>query len=143
MNMDDRPMQEQIIHQEVIDILKKSIYNYPNATHPNLITFTNHPIKSKIITDLQGNEYHPDIIIISSLTNKVIMIGEVETESSLNIIELPQWQAYAKLSPTFYIYYPKGHYAQMHELCKIVPIAGFFEYRKEENRYTIARSYPC
>jgi hypothetical protein len=141
--MEERPLQEQVIHQEVIDILKKSIYNYPNATHPNLITYSNHPLKNKMITDIQGNEYYPDLVIFNSLTNKMVMIGEVETVGSVNIFELAQWQIYANLSPTFYLFYPKGNFAKMHDLCQTVPVAGFFEYQKDDSgRYTISRHYP-
>lgn len=140
--MEDRPIDEQLTHQEVIDILKKSIYNYPNASRPSLMTFTNHPLKNKVIRDLEGNEYYPDIIIINTTNNKIVMLGEVETVSSLNEVEVDQWKKYTSLSPVFYLYYPKGHYVKMSELCKKVPLTGFFEYQKEGSQYTIARRWP-
>lgn len=140
--MEERPFEEIIIHQEVIDLLKRSMYNYPNATHPSLMTFINHPVKHKAVTDLNGNEFYPDIVIINSVTYKIVMIGEVETASSLNKIEVSQWENLATLTPVFYIFYPRGYYAKMRELCKKIPVTGFFEYQKENNRYTIARQYP-
>jgi hypothetical protein len=141
--MEARPVDEQVLHQEIIDLLKKSVYNYPNASRPTLITFTNHPLKNKAVTDIEGNEYYPDIVIINSTNNKIVMIGEVETVSSLNETEVEQWKQFARLSSVFYVYYPKGYYAKMAELCKKVPLTGFFEYSKENAHYTVARRWPC
>ena len=119
------------------------MYNYPNATHPSLITFTNHPLKNKTVYDPDGNELYPDIVIINSFTNKIVMIGEVETTGSLNEIEVEQWRQFTRLSTTVYIFYPKGLYAKMSNLCKKVPLTGFFEYNKEDSHYIIARKWPC
>lgn len=141
--MEERSIEEQIIHQEIIDLLKKSIYNYPNTSRPSLMTFTNHPIKNKVIRDLEGNEYFPDIVIINTLNNKIVMIGEVETESSLNEVETEQWKKFTTLSAVFYLYYPKGFYAKISDLSKKVPLTGFFEYQKDGTHYTIARKWPC
>jgi hypothetical protein len=141
--MEERPIEEQQTHQQVIDLLKKSVYNYPNASRPSLMTFTNHPIITKSIRDMDGNEFTPDLVIINTLNNKIVMIGEVETASSINEVEAEHWKKFTALSPVFYIYYPKGFYAQMSDLCKKVPLTGFFEYLKEGTHYTIARKWPC
>lgn len=141
--MEDRPIDELTIHQEVITLLKKSVYNYPNATHPSLITYINHPLKNKAVIDSDGNELYPDIVILNCTNNKIVMIGEVETISSVNEAEVEQWKQFAGLSIVFYIFYPKGLYAKMSELCKKVTVSGFFEYQKEDNRYTVARRWPC
>lgn len=141
--MDERLIDEQVVHQEIINLLKKAVYNYPNATHPSLITYTNHPLKNKAVLDPDGNELYPDIVIINSQTNKIVMIGEVETMSSLNEDEAEQWKRFSRLSTVLYLFYPKGLYAKMSDLCKKVLLSGFFEYQKEDNRYTIARRWPC
>ncbi|MBS4015557.1 MAG: hypothetical protein KGZ86_03880 [Candidatus Latescibacteria bacterium] len=141
--MEERPIEEQLVHQEIIDLLKKSIYNYPNASRPTLMTFVNHPLKNKAVRDNEGSEYYPDIVIINTQTNKIVMIGEVETISSLNESEIGHWQTFTKLSPVFYLFYPKGQYSRMSELCKKVPLTGFFEYEKINSQYTVARRWPC
>jgi hypothetical protein len=141
--MIERPVEEEVVHQEIITLLKKAMYNYPNATHPSLITFINHPLKNKTVIDPDGNELYPDIVIINSFTNKIVMIGEVETASSINDLEVEQWRQFTRLSTTVYIFYPKGLYAKMSDLCKKVPLNGFFEYHKEDNHYVIARKWPC
>ncbi|MEO0083967.1 MAG: hypothetical protein ABIK33_06270 [candidate division WOR-3 bacterium] len=140
--MEERPIDEQVIHQEVITLLKKSVYNYPNATHPSLLTLTNHPLKTKAIYDEVNNELFPDIIIINTALNKIVMIGEVETFSSVNENEVDQWQKFANLKTTFYIFYPKGLYNKVRDLCKDISVSGFFEYSKEGTRYIIARKWP-
>lgn len=141
--MEELPYEEQIIHQEVIDLLKKSIYNYPNPSRPTLMTFVNYPLRNKIVRDQEGLEYFPDIVIMNTQTNNVVMVGEVETLSSLNESEVEHWQKLTKLSPVFYLFYPKGQYQKMSELCKKVPLTGFFEYDKVNSQYVVARRWPC
>lgn len=141
--MEDRPFEEQIIHQEIIDLLKKNIYNYPNAARPTLMTFINHPLKNKAVRDQEGNDHYPDIVIVNTQTNKIVMIGEVETHSSINEQEVAQWQKFATLAPVFYIFYPKGLYSKISEMCRKVPLTGFFEYEKINSQYVIARRWPC
>ncbi len=140
--MEERQFDEQAIHQEIITLLKKSVYNYPNATHPTLMTFVNHPLLNKGIIDANGNELFPDIIILNSQSNKIVMVGEVETFSSVNEQEIEEWKQFANLSTVFYIFYPKGLYTKMNELCKKIAVSGFFEYSKEDGHYTIARRWP-
>jgi hypothetical protein len=141
--MIERPIEEEVVHQEIITLLKKSMYNYPNATHPSLITFINHPLKNKVVIDPDGNELYPDIVIVNSMVNKVVMIGEVETPSSMNETEVTQWRQFTRLSTVVYILYTKGFYSRMSDLCKKVTVNGFFEYSKEDNHYVIARKWPC
>jgi len=138
----ERPLEEAIIHQEIITLLKKSIYNYPNATHPSLMTFTNHPLKNKALFDPDGNELYPDIVVINCVINKVVMIGEIETASSINEAEIEQWQQFTRLLTTFYVFYPKGFYAKMINFCKKVPLSGIFEYEKADDHYIVARKWP-
>ena len=140
--MEERQIDEQVVHQEIITLLKKSVYNYPNATHPSLMTFVNHPLNNKAVLDLDGNEFYPDIVILNCTNNKIVMVGEVETINSVNETEVEEWKQFARLSTVFYIFYPKGLYAKMNELCKKIAVSGFFEYSKEDNRYTIARRWP-
>lgn len=141
--MEQISYEEQIIHQEIIDLLKKSIYNYPSPSRPTLMTFVNCPLKNKVVRDQDGNEYFPDIVILNTQVNKIVMVGEVETISSLSESEVERWQKLTKISPVFYLFYPKGQYSKMNELCKKVPLTGFFEYEKVNSQYTVARRWPC
>ncbi|MCX8014463.1 MAG: hypothetical protein N2748_00445, partial [candidate division WOR-3 bacterium] len=113
--MEERPTDEQTVHLEVITLLKRSVYNYPNATHPTLLTITNHPLTTKAILDPNNTELYPDIVIINTALNKVVMIGEVETTSSINENETEQWRQFANLQTIFYIFYPKGFYNKIRD----------------------------
>jgi hypothetical protein len=135
-------IEEQTVHQEVIDSLKKSVYNYPNASRPTLITFTNQPLKNHAVRDQAGNEYYPDIVILNTQTNKIVMIGEVLTYSDLNKIDNNQCQKYIEICPVFYLFYPKGQYSTIIEICKKIRLAGLFEYEKTNSHYTVARRWP-
>ena len=54
-----RILEEQVIHDRVVTALKKNLFNYPNAKHPDLETYTNHPIKTHVVTDHVGGQFYP------------------------------------------------------------------------------------
>ncbi|MEO0091545.1 MAG: hypothetical protein ABIK61_02380 [candidate division WOR-3 bacterium] len=140
--MEERPLSEQVVHETIINLIKKSLYNYPNPSQPHLMTFVNHPLRNKVVTDFEGNEYYPDIVIVNTLNNKIVMIGEVETFSSINEEEAKQWQTFANLGPVFYLFYPRGLYEKVKALTKNIKVSGLFEYQKTNDHYTITRHWP-
>ncbi|MCS7258027.1 MAG: hypothetical protein NZ601_01440 [candidate division WOR-3 bacterium] len=142
MEFSKRSTPEEQLHNEVIAFIKKSVYPYPSPARPTLLTFINHPTPQKAIKDSQGEEYYPDIVIINTEIDKVVMIGEVETESTINDKELKQWQKFSELCSVFYIFYPKGNYERISKLCEKIKVTGFFEYEKVSDKYIITRRWP-
>ncbi|MEO0072815.1 MAG: hypothetical protein ABIK10_05225 [candidate division WOR-3 bacterium] len=142
MEKKKRPEVEEALHNEVIAFIKKTIYPYPNAARPMLLTFINHPVPQKVLKDQQGQEYYPDIVIVNTEIDKVVMIGEVETESTINEQELKQWQKFSELSSVFYLFYPKGNYERIRKLCEKIRVTGFFEYEKANDKFLVSRHWP-
>jgi len=83
------------------------------------------PSYGEVITNLGSEKnrdvggLYPDIIFIDRRTGLEFMIGEVETESSVNEDEaINQWLRYAKLNIHFYLFVPDTCMAEAFDLVK-------------------------
>jgi hypothetical protein len=140
--MAQRPPEEETLHEEVIKFIKSSVYPYPNPARPSLMTFSNHPQITKPLKLPSGEECYPDLVIVNTEINKVVMVGEVETLSTLDEEEAQEWQKFSLLSTVFYLFYPKGEYETIRRLCERIMVTGFFEYELQNNKYRLTRHWP-
>ena len=50
---------------------------------------------------------YPDIVVVdSSASNKLVMLGEVEIEATITQDHVQQWRTYSALRVPFYLYVP-------------------------------------
>ncbi|MCS7250309.1 MAG: hypothetical protein N2323_01095 [candidate division WOR-3 bacterium] len=137
--MAERPYEELIIHDKLIACLKQTVYRYPNEKYPYLKTYTNHPDKQKGIYTINGEYHYPDIVVIDLRNERVIMIAEVETISTLNEIEAEEWKNFSTLSLHFALFYPKGYEFKIRQLCKNIKIDSFLEYHEDEGKFKLEK----
>jgi len=137
--MAERPYNELIIHDQLIISLKQTIYRYPNEKYPYLKTYTNHPEKGKGIVTQHGEFCYPDLIVIDLRNEKVIMIAEVETITTLNEEEAKEWKIFSSLSQHFALFYPKGYEFRIRELCRNIKIDSFLEYSEVEGKFKLEK----
>ncbi len=137
--MIERPYEEIVIHDKLIISLKQTVYRYPNEKYPYLKTYTNHPEKHRGVYSINGNYYYPDILVIDLRNEKVIMIAEVETKSTLNEIEAEEWKNFCHLSSHFALFYPQGYEFKVRQLCKNIKIDSFIEYREIEGKFKLEK----
>ena len=126
-----RDIDEQVIHEHVVTALKKTLFNYPNAIHPHLKTYTNHPIKTHALQDHMGGQFYPDLVVIDSRSEKVISTIEVETINTVTEAESQQWVKFAGLCENFYLFFPRGLDAKVKEFCHLIKNGHCYEYWQE------------
>jgi hypothetical protein len=94
--MGGRSYREQSDHDRaVIDIAARHM-SFPGW--PNLATFVNEPYRSAPVSDGLLLLY-PDIVIVDHLQHEAVLLGEVETDSTVNTVSAEQWHRYAGIAP--------------------------------------------
>jgi hypothetical protein len=123
--MDERPLTEQHEHdlivkaaaQKFADSEKYTIHINPGAER-----------NAKV-----GGEY-PDIVVTGRGSGNVKFVIEVETVSSVDSSELPQWKKFASLGPPLYILVPFRVLPIARRLCEGTGLKCHFGYYKEDDR---------
>src|SRR6267143_26287 len=94
-------------HDDVVNVVASRKLSYPNKTHPEWKTETN-PDQEKnfYVQSRNGDKLYPDVVVHD--TKAALMIGEVETESTVNDESAEQWSDYSGLVSDFYLYVPEG-----------------------------------
>ena len=104
----DRPRVDQDQHDKVIQMVKKKEWeNLVNVekveTNPDGETNRS---AGQVRKGERIEDQYPDIVAISAKTHRPGIIGEIETEQSINENEAEQWSDYAILGINFYLYVP-------------------------------------
>jgi hypothetical protein len=136
----NRDVDEQTLHDHIVQLLRKEMYRYPSPTHPNLITYTNHPSKTKAVFTPERVEVFPDVVVMDQRSARPVLVAEVETESSCVAGEDPQWADLARLAvKKLHLHVPRGCGAKLIELCKSYHNTELYEYYKTGTRYIIEK----
>jgi len=136
----NRDVDEQTLHDHIIQLLRKEMYHYPTPTHPNLITYVNHPSKSKALFTPEREEMFPDLIVMDQRSARAVLVAEVETESSCRVEEVKEWDGFLRLgAKKMHLHVPKGCGAKLIELCKGYHNTEIYEYTKAGSRYVIEK----
>lgn len=95
--------------REVAQIARQR-FAYPDATDPNLRTYTNLPDRTLGVRDRSGAMVFPDIVVIDARTTEVRLLAEVETVRSLEeATDLAEkWRTFCSLG-AFYLFVPMSH----------------------------------
>ena len=96
---------------------------FPNSQHPNWRTYTK---VQKGLTD--GNTtVFPDLVVLDE-SDSIIMIGEVETASSVDAAEVAQRKVYGAMAQQFYLYVPEGQEGTTRSLAVNARVTGIRAY---------------
>jgi len=137
-----REVDEQVLHDHIVTLLRREYYDYPSVAHPHLITFANHPLKNRGVKAADGTELFPDIVVFQGGSDTLVTVAEVETESTLDSAEVEEWRSFSNLNAKFYLYFPKGHGPAVALLCRGIAVTEFVEFHKEGGRYVLERYLP-
>lgn len=137
--MPGREIDEQVLHDHVVRLLHVEYYNYPSERHPYLMAFVNHPSKTKAVHSLEGQECFPDIVVVHAGSEKLELVAEVETESTVDVEEAREWDGFRRLGSRFHLYFPRGCGSRVAELCPAEGLVELVQYWKEGERYVIER----
>lgn len=99
-----RNADEQRMHDAAVLLIAKERYKFYDKT-----AYTNLNIEHNMSAGIaNGAEQYPDIVVVDDFTKKPRIIAEVETESTVNEIELRQWNNFVALELNFYLYVPSS-----------------------------------
>jgi len=93
-------------HEKIVSLIARARFPYPDEKHPQWKTYVNSPDLTMGI-DTTPEPVYPDILVIDDVKREAVMIGEVETETTVSEERAKDWEKYATLAPTFYIYVPE------------------------------------
>jgi len=134
-----REIDEQVQHDHLVELLYREYYDYPNKVHPHLLTFSNHPCKTEAVQSEEGKELFPDLVVYQPRIDRLVLVVEVETESTVTPEEADEWRDFSRLGAEFHLYVPHGLGGVADVLCREFDVTEIIEYRKETNRYVIER----
>jgi hypothetical protein len=137
--MAERDVDEQVLHDHIIKILHKEQYGYPSNTHPRLMTYVNHPSRTKAVFTVEHEELVPDIVVVDTQHDRVMVVAEVETESTVNPEEEKEWAAFRRLNSRLHLYFPKGCGAQVMQLCRGYKNTELIQYSKQGDKYILEK----
>lgn len=125
--MAKRTKQQHETHDKAVSLIARKRFPFPDDDHPNWKTYVNEPEPTQGV--IIGDEtLYPDIVVVDTSNDKVPMVGEVESDSTVTETERDeQWKKYSKVR-WFYLYVPKGLCQQAKELAKGLGISGFRHY---------------
>ncbi len=126
------------LHDRAVKAIASKRFPFPDKDHPSWQTYVNEP-RPSISVMSSGKALHPDIVVVDEskedteegLVDKtsVVMLGEIETESSVNGEEVPQWEGYSKLTDAFFLYVPEGLCGEAKRLSQKLKVRGFREWK--------------
>jgi hypothetical protein len=95
------------VEARAVGQIARQRFAYPNASDPDLKSYTNLPDRTLGVRDATGSLVFPDIVAIDSRTTEVSLLGEVETTRSLEEdTDLEEkWRVFTGLGP-LYLFVP-------------------------------------
>jgi hypothetical protein len=97
--------EEKSRHDRTVALVAQQEFSYPNTSNPDLQTCLNEPTHIMGIKT-SANPIYPDIVVVDKTKNVAVMIGEIETEMTINAAGAGQWRTYSGLCGAFYLYVP-------------------------------------
>jgi len=123
--MDERPLPEQLEHDLIVKAAAQKFADSEKYTiHINPGSEQNAKV---------GGEY-PDIVVTARGTGSVKFIIEVETVSSVDSSELPQWLRFARLGMPFYLLVPYRVLPFARRMCEQAALVCHYGYYQEDER---------
>jgi len=112
-----RRLEEWSIHDQAVDAVAKQRMNFPSKDEPRRQTYTN-PDQKHVMGIGQGNDLvYPDIVVVDLDKKEAIILGEVETESTVDDQSAEQWSDYSRrVNGSFYLYVPEGYEADARKI---------------------------
>lgn len=112
-------------------------FPFPNRKHPNWTSYPNTTVERTMRIETNDWIVYPDIVVLEG--RRVVMLGEVETDTGINQTEALQWLEYSGLCGTFYLYVPEGYEEATAELLRDneIDLSGLRSYTIEDSELEI------
>jgi len=123
---------DQELHDKTCVLVAQMRFKYPNSDHQDWHTIVNHPQPS---VSFNNGKSMPDVVVLDS-ENHAQILGEIETEDTVNEESVRQWQEYSTVCKWLYVYVPKGYGALAKKLGSGFA-KGFREYSYQNGQIII------
>ncbi len=95
-------------------------FEFPTPEYASYRTFVNVPDVTLAITDDDGKEYTPDVVVVDTPGNILKIVAQVETADLVSEQRAKDvWAPYARLRDVaFYLFVPVGHGGEAKKICR-------------------------
>ena len=127
------PKNAQELHERAVQDIAQARFELPTPELASYRTYVNQPAVTLPVTDQQGKEWTPDIVVVDTPGNVLKMLAQVETAETVTEERAKElWAPYAKLpDAAFYLYVPVGYGGQAKKICRKqgIRVYGFRTWR--------------
>ncbi len=127
------PKGREELHMRAVQDIAQARFEFPTTEQPSLRTFVNIPEKTLAVTDTDGTELVPDIVIVDTPGNILRILAAVETQETVTEARAKEaWLPFSKLpDAAFYLYVPVGSGGAAKKICKNlrIDVHGFRTWR--------------
>ncbi len=119
------------LHDRAIQDIARARFAFPNAKYPHYKTYVNHPHRTMGVEMPDAAVAYPHIVVVLHPENYTKILGEVETNETVNQdVAYYEWRPYAELAP-LYLYVPVGKGDEALSLCRRynIPVVGVRTWR--------------
>ena len=121
------------LRERVVQDVALSRFEFPTPELPSYRTFVNVPEVTLPVTDVNGEQLTPDIVVVDTPGNILKITAQIETGETVTAERAREvWSRYAKLpDAAFYLYVPVGYGAAAKKICKKlgIDVYGFRTWR--------------
>ena len=118
------PKSREELHQRVVPEIAEARFEFPTTEFASYRTYVNVPEVNLPVTDQNGVELTPDIVVVDTPGNLLQLVAAVETGDTVTEERAQQeWHALALLpDAAFYLFVPVGCGAAAKRICKKLSI---------------------
>ena len=119
------------LHDRAIKDIAQLRFAFPSAKYPYYRTYVNHPQRAMGVEMPDSAVAYPHIVVVQHPENYTKMLGQVETNETVNQdVAYYEWRPYAELAP-LYLYVPVGKGDEALSLCRRynIPVVGVRTWR--------------
>jgi hypothetical protein len=127
------PQSSAEVHERAVQDIAQARFEFPTTELASYRTYVNVPEVTLPVTDEQGIELTPDIVVVDTPGNILKIAAHVETADTISEERAKEvWAPFAKLNDTaFYLYVPVGTGEKAKKLCQKqgIRVYGFRTWR--------------
>ena len=122
--LEPAPKSREELHQRVVPEIAQARFEFPTTELASYRTFVNVPEVTLPVTDQDGAELTPDIVVVDTPGNLLQILAAVETGQTVTEERAQQeWRPLARLpGAAFYLFVPVGYGATAKRICKKLSI---------------------
>ena len=122
--LEPAPKSREELHQRVVPEIAEARFEFPTTEFASYRSFVNVPEVTLPVTDQNGAELTPDIVVVDTPGNMLQILAAVETGDTVTEERAEQeWRPLALLpDAAFYLFLPVGYRAAAKRICKKLSI---------------------